>query len=492
MVGNLVVVVQRLVETALCRGIISLAPVVLRAFLAAEDEHSLPVRLHGLERLECDGLVDFCRLVPGYFPSPFVSGVVLYRPKRRIGNHGIVLLARRVVRGVVLRHVKVLCAEPGGPVRIQFVDGGFLGISADEQHAVARRGLIDGLGLVDARKLRREIGQRRWGAVLLVGDACAGAGGKVGLPVIQVDKPSERIHGILAVVHDVPCGRRDAKLHGLIHVFDNGGFALRRHASEQGVGFLSGFPNVAVLSPGLKLFLEVAAESYRIGRFGGTVAPFFGRGRLFRCGVHLIRHRHHCAGVNNMIIRGGGRRCGHVHHVADVGKMALRDGRCFRDGGSYGRLLRKKGRFPLIGKISFASRPEAQSCGFRLCGESGKFRCGGLRHRHAGRRFSCQIAANAGHGYGGACTFIGHDHGTRACGKLALCGGQGTNSEIRLSVDGVICVDDVSTGRGYGSIRMRTVLGILSSIRKSFWRDAGIEPEKVKLATLFFFGTWNL
>ena len=193
-----------------------------------------------------------------------------------------------------------------------------------------------------------------------------------------------------------------------------------------------------------------------------------------------------------MIIRGGGRRCGHVHHVADVGKMALRDGRCFRDGGSYGRLLRRKGRFPLIGKISFASRPEAQSCGFRLCGESGKFRCGGLRHRHAGRRFSCQIATNAGHGYGGACTFIGHDHGTRACGKLALCGGQGTNSEIWLSVDGVICVDDVSTGRGYGSIRMRTVLGILSSIRKSFWRDAGIEPEKVKLAALFFFGTWNL
>ena len=301
MVGNLVVVVQRLVEAALCRGIISLAPVVLRAFLAAEDEHSLPVRLHGLERLECDGLVGFRRPVPGHFPYLLVPSLVFHRPKRRIGNHGIVLLARRVARGVVLRHVKVLCAEPGGPVRIQFVDGGFLGVSADEQHAVARRGFIDGLGLVDARKLRREIGQRRWGAVLLVGDACAGAGGKVGLPVIQVDKPSERIHGILAVVHDVPCGRRDAKLHGLIHVFDDGGFALRRYASEQGVGFLSGFPNVAVLPPGLKLFLEVAAESHRIGRFGGTVAPFFGRGRLFRCGVHLIRHRHHCAGVSNLI-----------------------------------------------------------------------------------------------------------------------------------------------------------------------------------------------
>ena len=301
MVGNLVVVVQRLVEAALRRGVVLRPASGFGAFLTAEDEHGLPVRLHGLERLECDGLVDFCRLVPGYFPSPFVSGVVLYRPKRRIGNHGIVLLARRVVRGVVLRHVKVLCAEPGGPVRIQFVGGGFLGVSADEQHAVASRGLIDGLGLVDTRKLRREIGQRRGGAVLLVGDACAGAGGKVGLPVVQVDKSPERIHGILAVVYDAPCSRRDAKLHGLVHIFDDGGFAFRRYAAEQGVGFLSGFPNVAVLPPGLKLFLEVAAEGHRIGRFGGTVTPFFGRGRLLRCGVHVTLFRHHRAGGGNLI-----------------------------------------------------------------------------------------------------------------------------------------------------------------------------------------------
>ena len=114
MVGNLVVVVQRLVEAALRGGVVQRPASGLGTLFTAEDEHGFSVRFHGLEGLERNGLVDFRRLVPGNVPHPFV----LCLPERRIGNHGVILLVRRVVRGVVLRHVKVLRTEPGGPVRI--------------------------------------------------------------------------------------------------------------------------------------------------------------------------------------------------------------------------------------------------------------------------------------------------------------------------------------------------------------------------------------
>ena len=119
--------------------------------------------------------------------------------------------------------------------------------------------------------------------------------------MVQVDKSPERINGILSFVHDVPCGCCDAKLHGFINMLLEAIFILRGDSTEHFCNLSAGFLDLTVLSPGLKLFLEVAAESHRIGRFGGTVAAFFGRGRLFRCGVHVTLFRHHRAGGGNLI-----------------------------------------------------------------------------------------------------------------------------------------------------------------------------------------------
>jgi hypothetical protein len=192
-----VVVVEIFEKAAILLLVIFVGAAGLRPLLTANQQHRCAVIFHGIERSPCNDVIQLGSTNRSLLrPDRELLGstVLPSTAKGRIADHHILTAGDRTeIRGIVLGDGKTLSPQIVGPLIIQFIHRGHLGVRPHEQGSVPCGRLVNSFVVINPRQLRGQVPNRDRGAVLLPLDGGGGAGTQSRLTLIEI---SELIKGL--------------------------------------------------------------------------------------------------------------------------------------------------------------------------------------------------------------------------------------------------------------------------------------------------------